>query len=375
MNQQAGEPIRAFVARLTATADMCAMTVLCECDRQVTYRDNVLQQLVIHGMYDNDIRIRVMSRNTNGELTTLDKLVSYIQAEESGRDESQDLISEDGQLATLRKRSSYQTERNKCGHCGQKRHTATNSPEDRKLSCKAYGVTCSKCQRKHHYASVCRSKAKISVIVEQNNPPEAEVSEVAPFFSLSANAKPSNIDNLSAVVNHIKQTSDGPVTTLPLPHHVHDMINGWIQRKPCDSPTILAKYSVDRKAYAELALSIPKFKSGHAPGRSNDKPSVCDTGAQLTVLPRSLLAEMNIKQESIFSVQTQINGVANSPIHVDGGLLVTVSATDQNTGITRHSRQLAYVSASVRMPYLSLQACKDLGLVPTDFPRVASADE
>ena len=56
MNQQAGEPIRAFVARLTATADMCAMTVVCECNRQVTYRDNVLQQLVIHGMYDNDIQ-------------------------------------------------------------------------------------------------------------------------------------------------------------------------------------------------------------------------------------------------------------------------------------------------------------------------------
>ena len=29
MNQQAGETIRAFVARLTATADMCGMTVVC----------------------------------------------------------------------------------------------------------------------------------------------------------------------------------------------------------------------------------------------------------------------------------------------------------------------------------------------------------
>ena len=56
MNQQAGEPIRAFVAQVKATADMSAMTVLCECNHQVTYRDNVIQQLVIHGMYDNDIQ-------------------------------------------------------------------------------------------------------------------------------------------------------------------------------------------------------------------------------------------------------------------------------------------------------------------------------
>ena len=81
MSQQPDETIRAFVARLTATADMCGMTVTCTCEREVSYRNNVLQQLVIHGMRDNEIRIRVLSRNTNGELVTLDKLVNYIQAE------------------------------------------------------------------------------------------------------------------------------------------------------------------------------------------------------------------------------------------------------------------------------------------------------
>ena len=79
---------------------MCSMTVVCECNRKVTYRDNVLQQLVIHGMYDNNIRMRVMSRNTSGELTTLDKLITYIQAEEAGRDESNDLTAEDSQIAS-----------------------------------------------------------------------------------------------------------------------------------------------------------------------------------------------------------------------------------------------------------------------------------
>ena len=375
MNQQAGETIRAFVARLTATADMCGMTVVCECNREVPYRDNVLQQLVIHGMSDNDIRIRVMSRNTSGELTTLDKLINYIQAEEAGRDESNDLTSEDGQIASMRRKSSYQADKGRCGHCGQKRHTAVNSPEDRKSSCKAYGVTCSKCQRKHHYASVCRSRNKISAIVEPDNTSEAEVSQIATFFSLSSESATPSIEDLSAVVCQLKETSHGPVTTLPLPHHVHDMIHGWLQRKPHSSPTILAKFSVDRKAYSELTLPLPKFKSGKTPGRSDAKPSVCDTGAQLTVLPRSLIADMHVKQESIFPVQTQIHGVANSPIHVDGGLLVTVSATNPDTGITRHSRQLAYVSASVKMPYLSLQACKDLGLVPEEFPKVASIDE
>ena len=85
MTQQSDETIRAFVARLTTTADMCEMAVTCTCEREVSYRNNVLQQLVINGMRDNEIRVRVLSRNTNGELVTLDKLVNYIQAEEAGR--------------------------------------------------------------------------------------------------------------------------------------------------------------------------------------------------------------------------------------------------------------------------------------------------
>ena len=145
MSQQSDETIRAFVARLTATADMCGMTVTCACEREVSYRNNVIQQLVIHGMRDNDIRIRVLSRNTSGELTTLDNLVNYIQAEEAGRNESSDLMSETHSINSIRKRSTFQKDKSKCAYCGQQCHTPQNTPEDRKSMCKAYGNTCSKC--------------------------------------------------------------------------------------------------------------------------------------------------------------------------------------------------------------------------------------
>ena len=116
MSQQSDESIRAYVARLTSTADMCGMTVTCVCNKQVSYRDNVLQQLVIHGMRDNDVRIRVLSRNTNGELNTLSKLVDYIQAEEAGRNESSDLMSEDFHVNGIRKRSLFQKDKQRCTH-------------------------------------------------------------------------------------------------------------------------------------------------------------------------------------------------------------------------------------------------------------------
>ena len=91
MQQQSDEPIRAFAARITATADMCGMVVKCTndaCLRDVVYRDHVVHQLIIHGMRENNIRVRVLSRNTSGELTTLDELIAYISAEEAGTAEA-----------------------------------------------------------------------------------------------------------------------------------------------------------------------------------------------------------------------------------------------------------------------------------------------
>ena len=51
------------------------MIVKCTCDLDVSYRDHVVQQIVIHAIWDTDIRVRVLSRNSKVELTTLTKLI------------------------------------------------------------------------------------------------------------------------------------------------------------------------------------------------------------------------------------------------------------------------------------------------------------
>ena len=81
MRQQSDELIRAFAVRVTSAADLCNMVIKCldtNCQKDVTYRDHFVHQIIIHGMRNNDIRVRVLSRNTSGELTTLEKLIDYI---------------------------------------------------------------------------------------------------------------------------------------------------------------------------------------------------------------------------------------------------------------------------------------------------------
>ena len=45
ITQDSDETIRAYVARVTATADMCGMTMKCSCGLENSYRDLVVHQL------------------------------------------------------------------------------------------------------------------------------------------------------------------------------------------------------------------------------------------------------------------------------------------------------------------------------------------
>ena len=390
MQQQSDEPIRAFAARLTATADMCGMVVECTnetCKKKICYREQVVHQLIIHGMRDNAIRIRVLSRNTAGELTNLDKLIDYIAAEEAGTAEASDFVSDTNLVGALRRQSTYIKIKKKCRNCGEPKHGPENSIEDRKKYCQAWGKTCGKCQKLHHLTKVCKSSKNAAVEVfdpqtKTSSGQDADISSisVAKFFALHSNSTlppqlPAAPLDLPPVISYIR-TSEGPVTTLPLPHQVHDKVAGWYASRPRDSPTIMAAFSVDKKSYAELGLNPPRyFQSANNPGRTSNKPAICDTGAQLTVVPHTLLAGLKIKPDTIFPVETSMQGASEVPIMVDGGLILRVTVFDNKTKITRHSLQLAYVSSHVRVPYLSLSACIDLGLVPANFPTIGSCDK
>ena len=321
MQQQSDEQIRAFVARLTATADMCAMNIECTnetCKKIICFRDQVVHQLVIHGMRDNAIRVRVLSRNTAGELTSLDKLIDYIAAEEAGAAEASDFVSDANLVGGLHRKSTYTKQKGKCRNCGEPKHGAANTPEDRKKHCQAWGKTCSKCSKMHHLAKVCNSSRTAAVEAVDNNT-EVRVANVdsikAGFYSLEAGPQsapmlPSKPSDIFPLLTYIR-TSEGPVTTLPLPHHTHDVVSGWHASRPRDSPTIMATFSVDKKSYAELGLNQPRYiQSAHNPGRCSNKSAICDTGAQLTVIPHTLLASLKVKPETIFPLETSMQGAS-----------------------------------------------------------------
>ena len=174
MCQESDEAIRAFVARVTGTADMCGMTVKCPkegCNTEVSFRDEVVKQVIIHGMANLEVKQRVLSRSGNGELETLSKLVDYISAEESAMSETVSLSTNISSISRVRQ-STYKSERLReaqpaCKFCGEARHTQANTSEDRKRLCKAFGKTCSRCKKQNHFSSLCQSRPQQTASVQE----------------------------------------------------------------------------------------------------------------------------------------------------------------------------------------------------------------
>ena len=131
MPKESDETIRAYVARVNATTDMCGMVMKCTCCLDNSYRDLVVHQLVIHGMRDQEIRQRVLSKNTSSDLTTLTMLVDYIAAEEAGVSKSNNLNTGLALVRGIRKKSEFQKNKSKCGWFGDvinARSLATSAP-------------------------------------------------------------------------------------------------------------------------------------------------------------------------------------------------------------------------------------------------------
>ena len=395
MVQSPEEPIRAFSSRLIGTAELCDLTVKCSrsgCNQKTSFRDQVVLQALLKGMHDVDIRTRVLSRTQNNELKKLSDVVDYIAAEEASSASfstlnsahtiaGQSTFKRQQQQQLQQQQQQNNTDPSKCRYCGG-RHPGDSSQSSRKQHCKAFDKTCTKCGKLHHFAPVCRSTPKTTAAVTTTNTaPTSSSTTDNVTGAMVANPYSANFYAMQSEVptNHIQLKSyaaalkaDGPVTTIPLPHMVHSIHAGWLQSQAQPSPCHPLEIKLDRAAYADLHLPIPIFSL--RPRRIRSQQSCMDTGAQLVTVPVSILSYLGVREQDLFPVVTNLNTVTGTPVDIIGGILLVFTGTNPTTGAVRSTRQLAYVSRSVPYPFLSREACADLGVIPSSFPAIGSCD-
>ena len=97
--------------------------------------------------------------------------------------------------------------------------------------------------------------------------------------------------------------------------------------------------------------------------------STPDTGAQVVLSGVALLSRLNIARRQLIPVSLEVEAANSYGINILGAVLIGVSVSGDNSG--RYTQQLCYVSEQVHGLFLSLSACKDLGIVSEYFPAPA----
>ena len=319
IQQGQAENIRAFIARARATASNCGLSKPCSnCQTDVSFVEETLFGVVLAGLHDGNIQQKILSLAAMKTITTLEQLVTYVAAEESGRSERGQLGTSNT-LAGIRRTSTYKSRTtsqdkehsapSKCNNCGGRVH-GSGSYADRLKLCPAQGKSCNTCQKPNHLATVCKSQrltaaAALDATQDSNadngvhgslaatdygiwEPPDSPGD--LSFFSIQAVSNSqlhmpavTTVQQLASLTKQMR-SEGGHLSTVPLPHAIHSAVVGWTRSKPKSSPTHTVILKVHKGSYKDLGLALPQPKLRNVPSKSIRDRSVFDSGAQMNII-------------------------------------------------------------------------------------------
>ena len=159
MQQQEGEQIRTFAARVQGTAQNCGLIKKCpkvDCNQDVPFFDETAYHVVMAGLHDQDLHKNVKAEAMLGTVTDLASLISYVSAKESEEAKMSVHEVEEPKVTGDCEKSDYARNKSvRCFCCGNPKHGENN--KDRTVLCKAYGKICTRCNKPNHFATQCKS--------------------------------------------------------------------------------------------------------------------------------------------------------------------------------------------------------------------------
>ena len=159
---------------------------------------------------------------------------------------------------------------------------------------------------------------------------------------------------------------------IPLCHMEHDPALGWREVPPMDSPTLAIRLQLHLATYTAMQLPIPCLHPTKSVVSSKGT-GVADSGAQLDILPAHELVKLKVDRSSLLPLSTTVSGATQgSRLNIIGGIFLSVQGLSPNS---MKCLRLFYVADNVNKIYLSLATLKGLGVLPPDFPKVATVPE
>lgn len=362
MQQDHGESVRAFAARLRGQSTICDFTITCEFQRTVNYSPVMIRDSLIRGLEDEEIRLELLSKSDQN--MSLDETIQIAEARESGKrsalhiDTSARLTSasatstykRDMKVAATQKEqhSRQRFPQRTCGHCGEPGHDP--SRRSRMTNCPAYNNTCSICGRLHHFAKVCRRAAPETRHQSRINQPSRD----------------SHIQCTQDTYDTLCSVKQNDTVTANLEHHIFDEDKRtWQQRPSAPQPTV----EVSITAHPEDTIALGITTSLRRPTPSILFRGTADTGCQSCLAGTNLLRMLGLGVSQLTPVSMQMIAANSITIPIIGALALRISGTSPNNKLFE-TRQLVYFTEATDKLFLSKQSCIALGVIPPSFPTI-----
>lgn len=382
--QDRDEPIRMFCARLKGIASTCRYNVQCSCDPPTTidYSHVMVRDSLIRGVYDPEIKLSLLSEKD--ETTSLEETVRYIEAREGGKLSAERLqhVSTHTAAPTAAGVSSYRRQQRPprptppatgpptpspstaCGYCGQHGHAMDR--QTRLTNCPAYGHTCSRCGKPHHFEHMCRSQLNTRRLgVGRGAPPQpAQANRHRTRDSVTAVTETGSdtFETLCSVSTATPGSRD--TSEILIEHHVYNsLLDCWEKRPSAPQPTVrvfASHYPCDTRALGITSVL-------HRPTPAPTVYAVADTGCQSCLAGTNLLRHLGLTERHLTPVKLQMTAANNVPINILGALPMRISDTRGSGGT--ETRQVVYFTDTTDKFFLSRGACEALGVIGADFPQ------
>ena len=96
LQQEEGETIQQFAARLNGAASICNFTMKCKCEQTVNFAEKMQSFQLIRGLVDNEIQEKILAETATRDMT-LNEIIKHSEAVEAGK-RSGDIMSKSSNL-------------------------------------------------------------------------------------------------------------------------------------------------------------------------------------------------------------------------------------------------------------------------------------
>lgn len=353
MRQDRDEPIRSYGARVRGQAGVCKYTLTCTCNREISYSDHIIRDVIVRGLADPEIQLDLLSDSNQN--MSLEEVFKFVEKKEAGRRSANRLLETQGVESSRSQYSKHKRQDNKekqgepCGFCGKRGHGKNTSANIRKKMCPAYNTTCTYCEKLHHFETVCRQKAK---------GPNKNTS----LPTNSANSELGHFDTLCSAFT--TENTDSTVFSITLDHHLYNHLTQRWQRQPSQpQPFINLTVSIAKKDYTQLGFRV---KSNTANTRIS---AMADTGCQSCLTGINTVRRLGLSEQELIPVTTKMHAANNNNIKILGAIILRISG-HSDTGRPLTTKQIVYVTDESDKFFLSREACIQLGIISNSFPSI-----